>query len=38
MPNCTYSGGVCIKKTNPESCKDVTFYIASDENEEICKN
>ena len=38
MPNCTYSGGVCFKKSTPESCKDVTFYIASDENEEICKN
>jgi len=38
MPNCTYSGGVCFKTSTPESCKDVTFYIASDENEEICKN
>ena len=38
MPNCTYSGGVCFKTSTPESCEDVTFLIASDENEEVCKN
>ena len=38
MPNCTYSRGVCVKTFTPESCEDVTFLIASDENEEVCKN
>ncbi len=40
MPNCTYSSSnkVCVRKTTPDSCKDVKFLIASDENEEVCKN
>jgi len=38
MPNCTYSGGICQKTSTIESCKDVKFYISSDENEETCKN
>ena len=38
MPNCTYSSGKCQKNTTIESCKDVNFYISSDENEEVCKN
>ena len=38
MPNCTYSRGVCVKESTPESCENVKFFIASDENEEVCKN
>ena len=40
MPNVTYysRNKVCVRKSTPDSCKDVKFLIASDENEEVCKN